>query len=238
MAAPVSRRIPEITTRFWVSKTLITAASVFWPDYLYDHLGRWIATTLLVAALAVALLVELRGERVRPWAFWSAMLTAGPVGTEIANGLHVAFGLGYRAIAVVCLIGLAGLVAAGHAAMGIGALTAVDSRRAEGWFWSMSLPAFAIGTALTHLTPARILPDPLLQIVLWTALIAGVVVACRPFHRMSTVRFWGVFVLTRPLGAAVAFLLTNASAAGGLGLARHMVSAVLTVVLVASVRYR
>ena len=42
----------------------------------------------------------------------------------------------------------------------------------------------------------------------------------------------------RPLGAAVAFLLTNASAAGGLGWARHAVSAVLTAFLVGSVRYR
>lgn len=33
MAAAASRRIPAITARFWVTKTLITAASVFWPDY-------------------------------------------------------------------------------------------------------------------------------------------------------------------------------------------------------------
>lgn len=238
MAAPVSRRIPEIRTRFWVSKTLVTAASVFGPDYLYDHLGRWIATTLLAAAFAVALGVELRGDGVRPWAFWSAMLAASAVGTEIANGLHVAFGLGYPVIAVVCLIGLAGLVGVGHATMGIGSLIAADSRRAEGWFWAIALSAFAIGTALTHMTPAPMLPHPVLQVVLWAALIGGLAVACRPFRRMSALCFWAVFVLTRPLGAAVAFLLTNASAAGGLGLARHAVSAVLAAVLVGSVRYR
>ena len=82
------------------------------------------------------------------------------------------------------------------------------------------------------------LPHPLLQVVLWAALIGGLVVVCRPSRRMSAVCFWGCFVLTRPLGAAVAFLLTNASAAGGLGLARHAVSAVLAAVLVGSVRYR
>lgn len=238
MAAPVSRRIPEITTRFWVSKTLITAASVFWPDYLYDHLGRWIATTLLVAALTTALVVQLRGDRLRPWAFWSAMLAASAVGTEIANGLHVALGLGYPAIAVVCLIGGAGLVAAGHATMGIASLVAVDSRRSEGWFWAIALVAFGIGTALTHLTPRPILAYPVLQLLLWAVAVAAVVLACRRLGGATTAGFWGVFVLTRPLGAAVAFLLTNASAAGGLGLARHAVSAVLTAVLVGSVRYR
>jgi uncharacterized membrane-anchored protein len=238
MAAPVSRRIPEITARFWVSKTLITAASVFWPDYLYDHLGRWIATPLLMAAVATALVVQLCGGRLRRWAFWSAMLTASAVGTEIANGLHVALGLGYPAIAVVCLIGVTALVATGHATMGIGSLIAVDSRRSEGYFWSISLLAFGIGTALTHLTPARILPYPVLQVLLWAALIVGVALACRRFGGTSTVGFWSCFVLTRPLGAAVAFLLTNATVAGGLGLARHAVSAVLTAVLVGSVRYR
>jgi len=238
MAVPVSRRIPEITARFWVSKTLITAASVFWPDYLYDHLGRWIATTLLMAACAVALLVQLRADRLRPWAFWLAMLAASAVGTEIANGLHVAFGLRYLVIAVVCCAGVVGLLALGHAHVGMTELIAVRTRRAECWFWATALAAFGIGTALTHMTPTRILPDPVLQLVLWAVLIAGVAVTCRLFGGMSTAGFWGCFVLTRPLGAAVAFLLTNASQAGGLGLARPAVSAALTAVLVASVCYR
>lgn len=228
MAAVASRRIPAITARFWVSKTLITAASVFWPDYLYDHLGRSIATTLIMAALAMALAVQLRADRVRPWAFWSAMLTAGAVGTEIANGLHVALGLPYPAIAVVCLVGSLGLLA----------LLAAGPRRSEGWFWAISLAAFGIGTALTHMTPKPILPHPALQVVLWAALIGGVALACRRFGGMPTAGFWGCFVLTRPLGAAVAFLLTNESAAGGLGLGRPAVSAVLTAVLVGSVLYR
>lgn len=217
---------------------MITAASVFWPDYLYDRLGRGIATTLLVVALATVLVVQLRGDRLRPWAFWSAMLTAGAVGTEIANGLHVALGLGYAAIAVLCLIGLVGLIVLGGATVGRSVLIAVDTRRAECWFWAISLLALATGTALTHVTPTPILPHPVLQLALWAALIGGVAVACRAFGGLSTVRFWGCFVLTRPLGAAVAFLLTNDTATGGLGLARHAVSAVLTAVLVASVRYR
>lgn len=217
---------------------MVTAASVFWPDYLYDHLGRWIATTLLVAALATALVVQLSRDRLRPWAFWSTMLAAGAVGTEIANGLHVALGLRYPVIAVVCLVGGVGLLSLAHAQVGLAALIAADSRRAEGWLWAIALSAFAIGTALTHMTPTPILPHPVLQVVLWAALIGGLVVVCRPSRRMSTVCFWGSFVLTRPLGAAVAFLLTNASAAGGLGLARHAVSAVLTALLVGSVRYR
>ncbi|SHV37862.1 uncharacterized membrane-anchored protein [Mycobacteroides abscessus subsp. abscessus] len=234
----MSRRIPEINTRFWVSKTLVTAASVFWPDYLYDHLGRWIATTLLVAALATALAVQLSRDRLRPWAFWSAMLAACAVGTEIANGLHVALGLRYPVIAVVCLVGGAGLLSLAHAQVGLATLIAADSRRAEGWFWAIALSAFAIGTALTHMTPAPMLPHPLLQVVLWAALIGGLVVVCRRCGGMPTAGFWGCFVLTRPLGAAAAFLLTNASAAGGLGFARPAVSAVLAALFVGSVRYR
>jgi len=166
------------------------------------------------------------------------MLAAGAVGTEIANGLHVALGLRYPVIAVVCLVGGVGLLSLAHAQVGLAALIAADSRRAEGWLWAIALSAFAIGTALTHMTPTPMLPHPLLQVVLWAALIGGLVVVCRPFRRMSTVGFWGCFVLTRPLGAAVAFLLTNASAAGGLGFARPAVSAALTVLLVGSVRYR
>ncbi len=238
MAAAASRRIPAITARFWVSKTLITAASVFWPDYLYDHLGRAVATALLMAALAIAFVVQLRADRLRPLAFWSAMLMAGAVGTEIANGLHVALGLPYPAIAAVCLAGSLGLLALGRANVGMTALLAVGTRRSEGWFWAITLAAFGIGTALTHMTPMSILPHPALQVVLWAALIGGVALACRRFGGMSTAGFWGCFVLTRPLGAAVAYLLTNESAAGGLGLGRPVVSAVLAAVLVGSVLYR
>ncbi|MUL75410.1 hypothetical protein [Mycolicibacterium sp. CBMA 226] len=221
-----------------MSKTLITAASVFWPDYLYDHFGRSIATTLLVAALAMALVVQLCADRLQPLAFWSVMLTASAVGTEIANGLHVTLGLHYAAIAVVCLVGVVGLLALGRATVGMSALVAVTTRRAEGWFWAISLPAFAVGTALTHMTPTPVLPYPVLQVVLWAALIGGVAVACRSFGGMSTVGFWGCFILTRPLGAAAAFLLTNVGGAGGLGLARPAISAALTAILVGSVRYR
>lgn len=217
---------------------MITAASVFWPDYLYDRLGRSIATTLLVAALAIALVVQLRADRLRPSAFWFAMLAASAVGTEIANGLHVAFELPYPAIAVVCLVGSLGLVALVHTKVGMTASLAVGTRRSEGWFWAIALAAFGIGTALTHMTPILIAPHPALQVVLWAALVGGVALACRRFGGMSTAGFWGCFVLTRPLGAAVAFLLTNDSAVGGLGLGRPVVSAVLTAVLVGSVLYR
>ena len=121
---------------------------------------------------------------------------------------------------------------------GWGRASLADSRRSEGWFWAIALVAFGIGTALTHLTPRPILAYPVLQLLLWAVAVAAVVLACRRLGGATTAGFWGVFVLTRPLGAAVAFLLTNASAAGGLGLARHAVSAVLTAVLVGSVRYR
>lgn len=234
----MSRRIPGITTRFWVSKTLITAASVFWPDYLYDHLGRLVATTLLVAAFTLALAVQLRADRLRPLAFWSAMLAAGAVGTEIANGLHVAPGLRYPVVAGVCLVAAAGLLALGHAYVGMTTLIAVTTRRAECWFWAVALAAFGTGTALTHMTPIPILPHPVLQLVLWVALIGGVAMACRVFGGMAMAGFWGCFVLTRPLGAAIAFLLTNVGQAGGLGLARPAVSAVLIAALVGSVLYR
>jgi uncharacterized membrane-anchored protein len=57
------------------------------------------------------------------------------------------------------------------------------------------------------------------------------------FHVNAVFCFWAAYILTRPLGASVGDLLSQAPADGGLGLGTTVTSVVFLAVILASVVY-
>ncbi|GAA4395331.1 COG4705 family protein [Tsukamurella soli] len=209
-------RVPEITARFWVIRTMFTAACVFWPDYLFDHLGRVVTTAGIVLALATALVVQLRAAQYRPWRFWVAMLAVGVAGTEAANGPHV-LGMSYPIVAMVWMLILVALVVGWQATAGTVSLRRVDSAARERCFWACALAAGAVGTAVTHMTPPLLITCPGVQVLLWAGAVGGLAFAYRRTAWVSAATFWCGFVLTRPLGTGCAFLVSAPHHGLGLG---------------------
>ncbi len=58
-----ARKVPELTAVFWITKTLITGTSEWWPDYLYGRFGLVMVSSVLGAVLVAALALQFSVRR-------------------------------------------------------------------------------------------------------------------------------------------------------------------------------
>ena len=84
-----------------------------------------------------------------------------------------------------------------------------------------------LGTALGDWTAATAGLSYVGSAALFSALLAGIVLAYYRTDISRTVLFWVTFILTRPLGAVAGDFLDKPIDAGGLALSRYTASAVL-----------
>ena len=220
-------RIAPVTIWFWLTKTMITAADVDWPDYLYRHLGQVPVTAGIVLALAAALTTQFRARRYRPWVFWPTVVVVSVAGTELANGIYDELHLPYLTISAAYLIILVAVLIWWRICENTLSLRHIDTARGERFFWAASLIGFALGTAIGH---SLISATP--GLATWTVLIAGIAAAWKWLRLNASVAFWSCYVLTRPFGTSVALLLSNEPSKGGLGFGQWPVSVAVAVALI------
>lgn len=201
---PVNR-VATATIWFWLIKTMITAADVDWPDYLYRRFGQGPVTVAIVLALVVALAAQFRARRYRPWVFWPTVVVVSVASTELANGGYDTLHVPYPLIAAAYLVILVALLGWWRASERTLSLRHVDTARRERFYWAAALIAFALGTAIGH---SFVSATP--SLVTWTVLLAGSAAAWKWLRLNAAVAFWACYVLTRPFGTSVALLLSRA----------------------------
>ena len=108
---------------------------------------------------------------------------------------------------------------------------AIFTRRRELFYWSAILCTFALGTAAGDLAT-----EALGLGFTWGAVSFGTLIAITyAAWRMggnAVLTFWIGYILTRPFGAALGDLLTQAKAYGGLGMGAMWTSALFLTVIV------
>jgi uncharacterized membrane-anchored protein len=207
---PLAVKVPHIGLWFWVVKLVSTAMGEALSDLLDG--GPSITPALGVLAALVAFVLALRWQlRARSYAsrtYWFAVAMVATFGTMAADALHQALGTPYWANALFYAAILAVLFWRWHAFEGTLSIHSIDSRRREAFYWGTVLATFALGTAVGDMTA--------------TNLGLGYLASA-------------AYVLTRPLGASIADYLDVSTRAGGAGLGKPAVTAVLVVVMVALV---
>src|SRR5439155_16159404 len=93
----------------------------------------------------------------------------------------------------------------------------IYTTRREGFYWLAVLFTFALGTAAGDLTAERLNVGYAWSALLFAAVIAAVAVAHYRFRLNAVAAFWIAYILTRPLGASLGDLLSQARAGRGLG---------------------
>src|SRR6202035_1473716 len=101
----------------------------------------------------------------------------------------------------------------------------IVTTRRELFYWTAILFTFALGTAAGDLATEALQLGFQLGVVIFGVLIA---LAALAYYRGANPvpAFWIAYVLTRPLGASLGDLLSQAQAYGGLGLGTIITSAV------------
>jgi uncharacterized membrane-anchored protein len=226
-------KVPAITVTFWVIKVLSTTIGETFADYLSVNVGLGPAVTdaAMFAVLAAALIVQFRTRKYVPWIYWLCVVLVSIVGTQITDFFTDTLGISLYFSTAVFTMTLAGVFLVWYRQEGTLAITSVDTPRREGFYWAAILTTFALGTAAGDLATEAlslgfrngVMIFGGLILITWLARRAGV-------SQVAT--FWIAYVLTRPLGASLGDLLTQAKEFGGLALGASLTSLLFFAVIV------
>lgn len=225
-------KVPEITLSFWVIKIMSTTVGETGADFLAVNAGWGQSMTRAVMGvlLAAALFTQLRTRRYTPWIYWFTVVLVSVVGTQITDLLTDSLGVSLYISTSVFALMLAIIFAVWYWKERSLSIHEIVTRNRELFYWSAILCSFALGTAAGDLAT-----EALGLGFTWGSLAFGaLIVTSYAAWRMggnAVLTFWIGYILTRPFGAALGDMLTQAKAYGGLGMGAMWTSALFLVVI-------
>ncbi|MDE1948639.1 MAG: hypothetical protein KGL43_16465 [Burkholderiales bacterium] len=226
-------KVPAVTLSFWIIKILSTTVGETGADFLSVDAG-WgpgLTRAVMAVLLAAALFAQLRTRRYTPRWYWLTVVLVSIVGTQITDLLTDGLGVSLYVSSAAFALGLAAIFFVWHRVEGTLSIHAIVTPRRELFYWAAILCTFALGTAAGDLAT-----EALGLGFAWGAIGFGTLIALTyAAWRMgadAVLTFWIGYILTRPFGASLGDLLTQARADGGLGLGAMGTSAVFLAVIV------
>lgn len=225
-------KVPEVTLAFWIIKIMSTTVGETGADFLAVNagFGQGVTRGVMGTLLAIALFLQVRTTRYTPWIYWLTVVLVSVVGTQITDALTDGLGVSLYTSTSVFAAALAVIFAVWYSVERTLSIHEVTTRRRELFYWAAILCTFALGTASGVATEALGLGFK------WGAVAFGALIAITflvwRLGANAVLTFWIGYILTRPFGAALGDLLTQAKAYGGLGLGAMWTSALFLTVIV------
>jgi uncharacterized membrane-anchored protein len=169
--------------------------------------------------------------------YWLVVVLISIVGTLITDNLVDNLGVPLEVTTAVFAVALAGTFAVWYRNERTLSIHTIDTGRREAYYWLTILFTFALGTAAGDLVAEKLGLGYAVALVSFAVLIAAVTTAHLRFGLNAVLAFWIAYVLTRPLGASLGDLLSQARTDGGLGLGTVVTSLVFLATILAVVVY-
>ena len=226
-------KVPEVTLSFWIIKIMSTTVGETGADFLAVNagFGQGLTRTVMAALLAVALFTQLRTRRYTPWIYWLTVVLVSVVGTQITDLLTDGLGVSLYISTSAFAVALAAIFFVWYRVERSLSIHAIVTRSRELFYWSAILCTFALGTAAGDLATEALGLGFTWGAVAFGALI-GITYAAWRMGGNAVLTFWIGYILTRPFGAALGDLLTQAKTYGGLGMGAMWTSALFLSVIV------
>ncbi|WP_347900716.1 hypothetical protein [Pseudomonas purpurea] len=226
-------KVPEVTLSFWVIKIMSTTVGETGADFLAVDagLGQGVTSLGMAALLAIALFGQFRTRAYTPWIYWLTVVLVSVVGTQITDLLTDKLGVSLYASTAVFSILLAINFMIWYAAERNLSINEIVTPRREWFYWTTVLCTFALGTAAGDLATEALGLGFTWGAVIFGGLIAATFIAWRMGANV-VLTFWIAYILTRPFGASLGDLLTQAKTYGGLGMGATWTSAIFLTVIV------
>jgi uncharacterized membrane-anchored protein len=226
-------KVPQITLAFWIVKILCTTVGETGADYLAVDagLGQGLTSALMGALLLLALVTQLRSPRYTPWKYWLTVVLVSVVGTQITDLMTDGLGISLYASTPAFAVLLAIIFAAWWRVERTLSIHDIKTPRRELFYWAAILCTFAMGTAAGDLATEALHLGFARGAIAFGGLIALAWLAFR-LGGHAVLTFWIAYILTRPFGAALGDLLTQAGTHGGLGMGVMWTSALFLTVIV------
>ncbi|WP_166365611.1 COG4705 family protein [Pseudomonas akapageensis] len=226
-------KVPEVTLSFWIIKILSTTVGETGADFLAVDAGfgaGWTSIGMAVL-LVLALCFQLRTKAYTPWIYWLTVVLVSIVGTQITDIMTDMLDISlYTSTAVFSVLLAINFLVWYRLEHNLSIREIVTPRR-ELFYWATVLCTFALGTAAGDLATEALGLGFTLGAVIFGALIAATLVAWRLGGNV-VLTFWIAYILTRPFGASLGDLLTQAKTYGGLGMGATWTSAIFLSVIV------
>jgi uncharacterized membrane-anchored protein len=212
-------KVPEVTLIFWIIKIMATTVGETGADFLAVHVGLGTAITggIMVVLLIAALFVQLRSRRYVPWIYWLSVVLVSVVGTQITDALTDGLEVSLYVSTIVFALLLGATFAIWYWNEQTLSIHTIITSRRELFYWAAILFTFALGTAAGDLATEELSLGFRVGVVVFAGLIALIAIAYY-LGANAVLTFWIAYILTRPLGASLGDLLSQAPAYGGLGL--------------------
>lgn len=226
-------KVPEVTLSFWIIKIMSTTVGETGADFLAVNagFGQGLTRTVMGALLAVALFTQLRTRRYTPWIYWLTVVLVSVVGTQITDLLTDGLGVSLYVSTSVFAVALAAIFFVWHRIERTLSIHDIVTRSRELFYWAAILCTFALGTAAGDLATEALGLGFTWGAAAFGALI-GITYAAWRMGGNAVLTFWIGYILTRPFGAALGDLLTQAKTYGGLGMGAMWTSALFLSVIV------
>ena len=227
-------KVPQVTLAFWIIKVFSTTVGETAADYFNVTLGFGLGVTSIVVGLVflAALAVQFITRRYTPAVYWLTVVLVSIVGTLITDNLTDVLGVPLWVTTAVFSALLAVIFIVWYLRERTLSIHSIVTRRREAFYWCAILLTFALGTAAGDLLAEGLALGYLLSAILFAAVIGAVTIAFFVFRANAVMCFWIAYILTRPLGASLGDLTSQATVDGGLGWGATITSAVFAVVIV------
>lgn len=226
-------KVPEVTLAFWVIKILSTTVGETGADFLAVDAGFGAGWTSIGMALVLgcALFFQMRKTAYSPWIYWLTVVLVSIVGTQITDimtdMLDISLYVSTSVFSVLLAFNFLIWFRMEHNL----SIREIDTPRRELFYWSTVLCTFALGTAAGDLATEALGLGFTVGALIFGALIAATLLAWRLGGNV-VLTFWIAYILTRPFGASLGDLLTQAKIYGGLGMGAAWTSAIFLTVIV------
>lgn len=232
MTARWLNKVPEVTLAFWVIKILSTTVGETGADFLAVDLGLGAGVTTIGMAvlLGLALFGQLRTGAYTPWIYWLTVVLVSIVGTQITDVMTDVLDVSlYTSTTLFSLLLVINFVIWYRLERSL-SIREITTPRRELFYWSTVLCTFALGTAAGDLATEALGLGFTLGALIFVSLLAATFVA-RHLGGNAVLTFWIAYILTRPFGASLGDLLTQAKIYGGLGMGAAWTSAMFLCVI-------
>jgi uncharacterized membrane-anchored protein len=231
-------KVPEVTLAFWIIKIMSTTVGETGADYLAVHLGlgTTVTTVIMASLLLIALVAQLQKRRYVPWIYWLTVVLVSVVGTQITDALTDRLGVSLYVSTAAFAAALGATFAVWYATERTLSIHSIVATRRELFYWAAILFTFALGTAAGDLATEALGLGFTLGTAICGALIAAIAISYY-LGANAVLTFWLAYILTRPLGASLGDLLSQAREYGGLGFGTIYTSLGFLTVIIALVAF-
>lgn len=226
-------KLPELTVAFWITKICATTLGETGGDLLAQtlNLGYLVSTLIFFSLFLLAFAIQILSTKYHPFIYWFVIVTTSTAGTTISDFMDRTLGLGYFKGSLILISVLVVVLAVWRVTEKSLSVDAINSKRAESFYWIAILTSNTLGTALgDFLADSSGLGFSGGAILIGSLLL--LVTLAHYFTKISGVLlFWIAFVLTRPFGATFGDLMTKPIEKGGFNVGTWISSLFLLLVM-------